>query len=80
MAEIDKALPNEVTKTIEIESPEESLQEVIDTQESLPDPGNTEITETGDGGVEINFEPGAFNQAESEGHFDNLRNCYQRKY
>ena len=72
MAEIDKALPNEVTKTIEIESPEESLQEVIDTQESLPDPGNTEITETGDGGVEINFEPGAFNQAESEGHFDNL--------
>jgi len=72
MAEIDKALPNEVTKTIEIESPEESLQEVVDTQESLPDPGNTEITETGDGGVEINFEPGAFNQAESEGHFDNL--------
>jgi hypothetical protein len=72
MAEIDKSLPNEVTKTVEIASPEESLQEVIDTQESLPDPGNTEITETGDGGVEINFEPGAFNQAESEGHFDNL--------
>jgi hypothetical protein len=45
MAEIDKALPNEVTQTVEIASPEDSLQEVIDTQESIPDPGNTEITE-----------------------------------
>jgi hypothetical protein len=33
MAEIDKALPNEVTQTVEIASPEDSLQEVIDTQE-----------------------------------------------
>jgi hypothetical protein len=72
MAEIDKALPNEVTKTVEIASPEDSLQEVIDTQESLPDPGNTEITETGDGGVEVDFEPGAFNQEQTENHFDNL--------
>jgi hypothetical protein len=72
MAEIDKSLPNEVTKTVEIASPEDSLQEVIDTQESIPDPGNTEITETSDGGVEINFEPGAFNQEQTENHFDNL--------
>jgi hypothetical protein len=72
MAEIDKALPNEVTQTVEIASPEDSLQEVIDTQESIPDPGNTEITETSDGGVEINFEPGAFNQEQTENHFDNL--------
>ena len=35
-------------------------------------PGDTEITETEDGGVEIDFEPGAFNQAQSENHFDNL--------
>src|SRR5210317_2331472 len=47
MAEIDKALPNEVRK-------------------------ETEITPMEDGGVEINFEPGAFNQAQTEGHYDNL--------
>ena len=72
MATIDKALPNEVRKEIEIEGAESAAEQDIELQEELPNQGETEITPTEDGGVEINFEPGAFNQAQSENHYDNL--------
>jgi hypothetical protein len=72
MANIEKSLPNEVTNKIEIEGPEAATEEAVELQESIPDVGNTEITPTEDGGVEINFEPGAFNQGQSVNHFDNL--------
>ncbi|MEL0176677.1 MAG: hypothetical protein VW810_00070 [Pelagibacteraceae bacterium] len=72
MAEIDKALPNEVRKSIEIEGPEQSVEEQVELQEEQPNVGDTEITPLEDGGVEINFEPGAMNQAQSENHYDNL--------
>lgn len=72
MATIDKALPNEVRKSIEIDGPETSESETVEIRESLPDQGETEINPTEDGGVEINFEPGAFNQAQSQNHYDNL--------
>jgi len=72
MADIDKALPNEVKKSIEIEGAEKAQEENIELQEALPEQGDTEITPTEDGGVEINFEPGAFNQAQSQNHYDNL--------
>ncbi len=65
MANIEKSLPNEVTNKIEIEGPEAATEESVELQESIPDVGNTEITPTEDGGVEINFEPGAFNQVRS---------------
>ena len=68
----DKSLPNEVSTSIEIEGPESSVEENIELQETLPDQGETEITPTEDGGVEIDFEPGAFNQAQSQNHYDNL--------
>jgi hypothetical protein len=71
MAEIDKSL-TEVTKSVEIDGPEEQVELQEDIVETLPNAGETEITSTEDGGVEINFEPGAFNQAQSENHFDNL--------
>ena len=71
MAEIDKSL-TEVTKSVEIDGPEEQVELQKDIVETLPNAGETEITPTEDGGVEINFEPGAFNQAQSENHFDNL--------
>ncbi len=71
MAEIDKSL-TEVTKSVEIDGPEEQVELQEDIVETLPNAGETEITPTEDGGVEINFEPGAFNQAQSENHFDNL--------
>ena len=72
MATIDKALPNEVRKTIEIAGPEASIEQTIDTQEQIPSQGDTEITPMEDGGVEINFDPAAFNQEQTVGHFDNL--------
>ena len=72
MADIDKALPNEVRKEIEIEGPETSLEQQIELQEDQPNIGETQITQLEDGGVEINFEPGAMNQAQSENHYDNL--------
>jgi len=72
MAEIDKALPNEVRKDIEIEGPEKSFEEEVSIQEEIPNIGETEITPLEDGGVEINFEPGAMNQAQTVGHYDNL--------
>jgi hypothetical protein len=71
MATIDKALPNEVRNTIEVPGNQETVEQSLETP-NIPSPENTEITETEDGGVEINFEPGAFNQADSENHFDNL--------
>ena len=72
MATIDKALPNEVRKTIEIAGPEASIEQTIDTQEQIPSQGDTEITPTEDGGVEINFDPAAFNQEQTPDHFANL--------
>ena len=71
MADIDKVL-NEVRTSVEIPGPEEQVEVTEEIQESIPDEGDTEITPTEDGGVEINFEPGAYNQAQSENHFDNL--------
>ena len=67
---IDKSLPNK--KTIEIPPVAEQVEEEVKVKETLPDPGDTEITELEDGGAEINFEPGAFNQEQGESHFDNL--------
>jgi hypothetical protein len=72
MATIDKALPNEVRKEIELEGPEVAAEENLEIQEDIPNIGDTEITPMEDGGVEINFEPGAMNQAQSENHYDNL--------
>ncbi len=66
---IDKSLPN---KKVEIPGQQEQLEKQVEIREELPDAGDTEITPTEDGGVEINFEPGAFNQEQGESHFDNL--------
>ena len=66
---IDKSLPN---KKVEIPGPQEQAEQQIEIQENLPDQGETEITPLDDGGVEINFEPGAFSQEQGESHFDNL--------
>ena len=59
---IDKSLPNRIKKEVEIPGVEEQISEEIKIQEDIPNQGETEITPTEDGGVEINFEPGAFSQ------------------
>ena len=69
---VDKGLPNEVKQSIELESPEELNEKVVEVQEDVPNVEDTEITPLSDGGVEINFDPGAFSQAQSQNHFDNL--------
>ena len=56
----------------EIPGIQEQAEQQIKIQEDIPNQGETEITPTEDGGVEINFEPGAFSQEQSESHFDNL--------
>ncbi len=69
---IDKALPN-VEQTIKVPGEEEiAAAETEVTEDRIPSPDDVEVTQTDDGGAEINFEPGAVNQAGTEGHFDNL--------
>tara|TARA_R110000737_G_scaffold165827_1_gene193146 strand:+ start:302 stop:2044 length:1743 start_codon:yes stop_codon:yes gene_type:complete len=67
---IDKALPN-VEQVITIPG-EEEVVETESTEDRIPSPDDIEVTKTDDGGAEINFEPGAVNQAGTEAHFDNL--------
>jgi len=65
MAEIDKSLPNQTTE-VEFEE-----QEIATPEETIEESGETEITPTEDGGVEISFDPTATNMPE-QGHFSNL--------
>ena len=69
---IDKALPN-VEQTIKVPGEEEiAAAETEVTEDRVPSPDDVEVTTTEDGGAEINFEPGAVNQAGTGAHFDNL--------
>jgi hypothetical protein len=69
---IDKALPN-VEQTIKVPGEEEiTAAETEVTEDRVPSPDDIEVTQTDDGGAEINFEPGAVNQSGTEAHFDNL--------
>jgi hypothetical protein len=69
---IDKALPN-VEQTIKVPGEEEiAAAETEVTEDRVPSPDDIEVTTTDDGGAEINFEPGAVNQAGTGAHFDNL--------
>jgi len=70
MAEIDKSLPN-VEQTIEIPSPDE-IDVAIEEDNATQEDGSPELQENEDGSVDINFEPGAVNPGEDEGHFANL--------
>ena len=69
---IDKALPN-VEQTIKVPGEEEiAVAESEVTEDRIPSLDDVEVTNTEDGGAEINFEPGAVNQAGTGAHFDNL--------
>jgi len=69
MAEIDKGLPNTRNK-VEIPS-EEEIQEVA-VQEPVEEKGPIEVIPEEDGGVTLDYEPGAINVPGTESHFDNL--------
>ena len=69
MAEIDKGLPNTRNKE-EIPSQEE-IQDVA-VQEPVEEKGPIEVIPEEDGGVTLDYEPGAINIPGTENHFDNL--------
>jgi hypothetical protein len=69
MAEIDKGLPN--TRKQEKLPSEEELQDVA-VQEPVEEKGPIEVIPEEDGGVTLDYEPGAINVPGTESHFDNL--------
>ena len=69
MAEIDKGLPNTRTK---IDIPSQEEVEEVRVEEPIEEKGPVEVTPEEDGGVTLDFQPGAINVPGTENHFDNL--------
>ena len=67
MADIDKGLPN---TRAEVEIKPEDVADVNVQEQEEQNP--VEVTPEEDGGVTLNFEPGAINVPGTESHFDNL--------
>ena len=67
MADIDKGLPN---TRAEVEIKPEDIADVNVQEQEEQNP--VEVTPEEDGGVTLNFEPGAINVPGTESHFDNL--------
>ena len=73
MADIDKALPNEPRKEVNVPG-EEEIQETLveEVEKELEKPGEVETVENEDGSVDINFDPGAASLEGGEDHYANL--------
>ena len=73
MADIDKALPNEPRKEVNVPG-EEEIQETLveEVEKELEKPGEVETVENEDGSVDINFDPGAASLVGGEDHYANL--------
>ncbi len=69
MAEIDKSLPN-VRQTLNIPNPEEVAVAEQEVQQDVENP--VDVQQNEDGSVDINFEPGAMNPGQDQGHYSNL--------
>ena len=69
MAEIDKALPNEVRKEINIPSVEDVQVEIEKESEQK---GPVEVQENEDGSVDVNFDPRLGSLDQTNEHFANL--------
>ena len=73
MADIDKALPNEVRKEFEIPSEEEIQEQVVEEVSEQQDaPGPVEVQENEDGSVDINLDPAAATPEGGDEHYANL--------
>ena len=73
MADIDKALPNEVRKEFELPGQEEIQEEIIENvQTSQEEPGPVETIENEDGSVDINLDPAAASPEGGDEHYSNL--------
>ena len=72
MADIDKSLPNEVRKEVNIPSEEELQVEFEQETGPQDDKGPVDVQENEDGSVDINFDPSSVNVEGGENHFSNL--------
>ena len=73
MADIDKSLPNEPRKELEIPSEEEVQEQVSEAvQEAQESPDPVEIQENEDGSVDINLDPAAATPEGGDEHYANL--------
>ena len=70
MAEIDKGLPNTRNKE-EIPSDAELQEVAVQEQEGQDPKGPIEVIPEEDGGVTLDYEPGAVNMPGTENLFDN---------
>ena len=73
MADIDKALPNEPRKTVNLPG-EEEIQETLveEVEKQVEAPGPVETVENEDGSVDINFDPNAASPEGGQDHYANL--------
>src|SRR5210317_2355788 len=73
MADIDKALPNEVRKEFELPGEEEVQEQVVEeVTEEQQSPDDVEVTENEDGSVDINLDPQAASPEGGDEHYSNL--------
>jgi len=73
MADIDKALPNEVRTEVSIPGEQELQEEVLEAvEETEQSPEAVEVSENEDGSVDINLDPKAASIEGSDEHYANL--------
>ena len=73
MADIDKALPNEVRKTVNVPGEEEIQEEIVEEVQAVQEsPEDIEVSENEDGSVDINLDPGAASPEGGDEHYANL--------
>ncbi len=73
MADIDKALPNEVRKEFEVPGEQEIQEQVIEETEAQEESlGPVDIQENEDGSVDINLDPQAATPEGGDEHYANL--------
>ena len=73
MADIDKALPNEVRKEFNLPGEEEIQEQLIEeVTEEQQSPEAVDIQENEDGSVDINLDPEAATPEGGDEHYSNL--------
>jgi len=73
MADIDKALPNEVRKEFNLPGEEEIQEQLVEeVTEEQQSPEAVDIQENEDGSVDINLDPAAASPEGGDEHYSNL--------
>jgi len=73
MADIDKALPNEVRKEFNLPGEEEIQEQVVEeATEEQQSPDDVEVQENEDGSVDINLDPRAATPEGGDEHYSNI--------